>query len=345
MASTGSSYHACFRFTDVTMAHGSPMRDHAPAFPAPRVAYGTLPRALPSHVLAAFGFGSAAVAHDDPRWLRVALEPIGAATGELWTVDAVVTSGQHGDVRWSRGGGWLYACVEADEAACGGIEAAARHAYAALSAFVADAPERHVQRIWNYLGAINEGAGDDERYKQFCTGRIDGMGDIFSNGYPAASAIGHHAPGGPLQVYLLATDRPGTRVENPRQVSAWQYPRQYGRTPPSFARGTRLPADDVLAISGTAAVVGHASAHVGDVEGQLAETRRNLDALLASGAMPAGFDAQAPLKAYVRNTQDAEAVQRFAAEHWPDAPLVLLHGDICREELLVEIDGWRYRTA
>lgn len=312
---------------------------------SPHVSYRSQPSvALTASTLAAFGFGSSTPAHDDPRWLQVALEPLGNAPVEIWEVEGEVHAGRDGDLRWSRGGGWLFAAVECRENDHGGTEGAARHAYELLSGFVATADERHVQRIWNYLGAINAGTGDDERYKHFCTGRIGGMGEIFSQGFPAATAIGHHADPALLQVYLLATDRPGTRVENPRQVSAWRYPRQYGRTPPSFARATLLPAGDVLAISGTAAVVGHASAHAGDIQAQLGETLRNLDTLLATGGLPGGFDRSAPLKVYVRRPDDEAAVRAFAAKHLPDAPLLLVHGDICRAELLVEIDGWRYRT-
>jgi chorismate lyase/3-hydroxybenzoate synthase len=321
-----------------------PAPEAMPARPAPRVRYSHENGALSPSTLAAFGFGAAADSPADPRRLRVALEPFGSAPLELWEVDGEVTGGRDGELRWSRGGGWLFAAVECREDEHGGTEAAARHAYGLLSRFVAGATEQHVQRIWNYLGAINAGSGDDERYKHFCTGRIGGMGEIFAQGFPAATAIGHHADPALLQVYLLATDRPGTRVENPRQVSAWRYPRQYGRTPPSFARATLLPAGDALAISGTAAVVGHASAHAGDIGAQLAETLRNLEALLAAGGLPAGFGRTAPLKAYVRHPEHAAAVEAFAARHFPDAPLLLLHGDICREELLVEIDGWRYRA-
>ncbi|WP_218625501.1 pteridine-dependent deoxygenase [Luteibacter sp. dw_328] len=328
------------------MPPGSEMRERSPltAPPAPTVTYRTLPGALSRGTLAAFGFGRQAADHDDPRWLRVALEPLGSGLEEVWEVDAEVTCGRDGDLRWSRGGGWLFVAVECRESDHGGTEAAADHAYGLLSRFVAACDERHVQRIWNYLDAINEGSGDDERYKRFCTGRIRGMGDVFAQGFPAATAIGHHGDPGLLQVYLLATDRPGTRVENPRQVSAWRYPRQYGRTPPSFARATLLPADDVLAISGTAAVVGHASAHAGDMAAQLGETLRNLDMLLVTSGLPAGFDRLAPLKVYVRHPQDEPVVRAFAARHLPDAPLLLVHGDICRSELLVEIDGWRYRA-
>src|SRR6187402_2136105 len=276
----------------IAMPPGSEMRERSPltAPPAPTVTYRTRSGALSRGTLAAFGFGRQAADHDDPRWLRVALEPLGAGLEEVWEVDAEVTCGRDGDLRWSRGGGWLFAAA---------------------------GDERHVQRIWNYLDAINEGSGDDERYKHFCTGRIRGMGEVFAQGFPAATAIGHHADPGLLQVYLLATDRPGTRVENPRQVSAWRYPRQYGRTPPSFARATLLPADDVLAISGTAAVVGHASAHAGDVAAQLGETLRNLDILLETGGMPAGFDRLAPLKVYVRHPRDEPVVRAFAARLLP----------------------------
>ena len=332
--------------TDHTMPPGSEMRERSPltAHPAPMVTYRATPDAPSPHTLAAFGFGRDAPLHDDPRWLRVALEPIGQGLTEVWEVAADVAHGRDGDLRWSRGGGWLFAAVECREEAHGGTEGAAAHAYGLLSRFVSSGDAQHVQRIWNYLGAINDGSGDDERYKHFCTGRIRGMGDVFAQGFPAATAIGHHADSGLLQVYLLATDRSGTPVENPRQVSAWRYPRQYGRTPPSFARATLFPADDVLAISGTAAVVGHASAHAGDIDAQLGETLRNLDTLLETGGLPAGFDRHAPLKAYVRHEADADRVRAFAATHLPDAPLLVVHGDICRAELLVEIDGWRYRA-
>ena len=294
-------------------------------------------------ILAAFGFGAGAAQHDDPRWLRVALEPLDApAPLELWQVDADVHCGRDGALRWSAGGGWLYAAIELEEGAHGGPRAAAQLAYEQLHRFVAEHRAHHVLRVWNYLGRINHGEGDDEHYKQFCDGRAAGMGSFFADGFPAASAIGHHADDHQLQVYLLACDQPGRRVENLRQVSAWRYTRQYGRTPPSFARAMRLPAHDALAISGTAAVVGHASAHRDDLDAQLEETLTNLEALLASAGIAGGFDTRSPLKAYVRHPVDAARVRAFLRQRLPGVPVLLLHGDICRSELLVEIDGWRY---
>jgi chorismate lyase / 3-hydroxybenzoate synthase len=294
--------------------------------------------------LAIFGFGTGAPAYeDDPRWLRVALESFDApAPVELWQVDAEVSCGRHHAVRWSAGGGWLFAAIEVDERDTGGIEGAARDGYAALRQFLQTRAERCVLRIWNYIANINNGDGDAERYKQFCDGRAAGLGDFFAEGFPAATAIGHHGDKAVLQVYLLASVEAGTPVENPRQVSAWRYPRQYGRTSPGFARAMLMPAQDALAISGTAAVVGHASTHEGDVEAQLNETLTNLEALLTTADMPAGFDTHSPLKAYVRHATDAVRVREILQRRLPGVPVLLMHGDVCRDELLVEIDGWRY---
>jgi len=313
---------------------------------APQVSYRRIdPQAALQEpgTLAVFGFGAGATPNDDPRWLGVDLESFDApAPLEIWQVEGLVTHGRVGDVQWSSGEGWLFAAVTLDEHAHGGPRDTASVAYAQLCDFVAARRERHVQRIWNYLGNINLGEGDGERYKRFCEGRAEGMGPFFADGFPAATAIGHHAANPRLQVYLLACDEPGQRVENPRQVSAWRYPRQYGRTPPSFARAMTLPGGDALAISGTAAVVGHASAHEDDLLAQLDETLVNLEALLASAGMPIGFDTQSPLKAYVRHPVDAPLVRDFLQRRLPGVPVLLLHGDICRSELLVEIDGWRY---
>ena len=293
--------------------------------------------------LAVFGFGEGVAPSKDPRYLQVPLEGLDRLTPlELWQVDGPVSCGGDGALRWSTGGGWLFAAIELDEREHGGAAATAQLGYERLHQLVAAHAERHVLRVWNYLGAINHGDGDAEHYKHFCDGRAAGMGNFFADGFPAATAIGHRGDAQRLQIYLLACDQPGQRVENPRQVSAWCYPRQYGRTPPSFARAMSLPAGDALAISGTAAVVGHSSAHQNDLEAQLGETMINLDALLANAGMASGFDSHSPLKAYVRHPADAQRVREFLGAKLPGVPVLMLHGDICRSELLFEIDGWRY---
>jgi chorismate lyase/3-hydroxybenzoate synthase len=295
-------------------------------------------------VLAVFDFGGDAPLAVDPRHVRIPLAGLGATVPhECWSVAAAVDSGHDGALRWSAGGGWRLTVVEVAEPAQGGIEAASEAIYRSLLAHIGSAPEHHLHRIWNYLDAINEGAADQERYRLFCNGRARALLAHGVNDYPAATAIGHRGPHGLLQVYALSAIRPGHALENPRQVSAWQYPRRYGPTAPSFARAMRLP-DGSLAISGTAAVVGHASHHHDDVAAQADEVFANLRSLLDGARLPP-FDARSPLKVYVRHAEDAGVVHAALARHLdPAVPRILLHGDICRSELLVEIDGWRFAS-
>ncbi|MEO6967648.1 MAG: pteridine-dependent deoxygenase [Rhodanobacteraceae bacterium] len=290
--------------------------------------------------LALIDFGAdAAPGKPDPRCLRVPLNAVTRAPHEHWRVDAPIDSGLNGALRWTAGGGWMFVALDVDEAIHGGIEAAAEHAYRTLCGFVGTRAERHFLRLWNYLHAINEGDGDAERYRRFCIGRAHVLTEHCIDRYPAASAIGHRGPPGLLQVFALCAATPGAALENPRQVSAWRYPRDYGPTPPSFARAMRLP-NDSLAISGTAAIVGHASRHERDLAAQIDETFANLDALLDAAMLPA-FDVHSPLKVYLRRAEDAPVVEAALARYLdPAVPRLLLAGDICRRELLVEIDGW-----
>jgi chorismate lyase/3-hydroxybenzoate synthase len=296
-------------------------------------------------VLAVLGFGAGAdLPEGDPRVLRVGLEPLAAAPFEVWRGSGPVRSGREGDLRWSSDGDHLFFALEIDEAAAGGITAAAERAYRAMSAFITTSATPHLLRLWNYLDAINLGDGDDERYRLFCDGRVRGLDALTGTPYPAATAIGRQDGVRVLQVYGLAGRQPGKPVENPRQVSAWRYPRRYGPTAPTFARGM-LDARGQLLISGTAAVVGHASQHSDDLDAQIEETLANLDSLTGEAGM-ARFGAHSLLKAYVREPADADVVAATLAARIPAlGGLLLLAGDVCRRELLVEVDGVQRRAG
>ena len=321
----------------------TPLTQSAP--PAPLLSFGYEHADLAAllgadDVLAVIGFGGSGPPSPDPRVLRVGLEPLAQPVLEVWRGQMPVRSGRDGELRWSSDGEHLYFAIELDEAACGGIDAAAEQAYACIGTFLAVSEAPHVLRLWNYLDAINVGDGDDERYRRFCDGRARGMEAHVPTRYPAATAIGRHDGVRTLQIYGLAARHPGSPVENPRQVSAWRYPRQYGPTAPTFARGMRSGVDQLL-ISGTAAVVGHASRHAGDLDAQLDETLANLDSLLQqAGSSVGAIGARSLLKAYVRHEADAAHVADVLHARLPRlGGLLLLGGDICRGELLVEVDG------
>ncbi|MFP7723403.1 pteridine-dependent deoxygenase [Lysobacter sp. A3-1-A15] len=328
----------------------------APDLPRLRVDYSQVP--LPAlldddRVLAVFGFGSAAPENGDPRYLRVALEPGGPAPLEVWRGHAPVRCGRDGAVAWSDDGALLFAAMEVDEQALAedtrddDIERAAKTAYAGLSAFADARGYPHLLRMWNYLDGITAGEGDAERYRRFCVGRARGLGAFDPGALPAATAIGRVDGVRRLQVFLLAARVAGVPLENPRQVSAYRYPRQYGPQPPSFARAMLPPAGSAmpLLLSGTAAVVGHESRHADCVAAQLDETLANFDSLLVAARaraphLPAHFGADTWLKVYVRDASEMARVRTLLdARLDPAVKRVVLHAAICRRELRIEIDG------
>lgn len=297
-------------------------------------------------VLAVLGFGNDAPRNGDPRYLRVPLQPYGAAPFEVWRTRSPVSHGREDDIAWASDGQLSFGVIEIDEREIG-IDAAAERAYSQLIAFVGRSATPRLLRIWNYLDAITLGDGDAERYRQFCVGRARGMGDFDASTLPAATAIGRCDDERVIQVYWLSAREAGIPVENPRQVSAYHYPRQYGRQAPSFARAMLPPPGGSmpLLLSGTASVVGHATQHAGELLAQVEETLANFDALLGAArqrapSLPAQFGPGTRLKVYVRDESDLPAVVEALDQRFGDrVPRIVLHAAICRRELSMEIDG------
>ena len=323
---------------------------HTPPLPAAalRVEYRQQPLdalLADPRLLAVFGFGmQAAPAHADPRYLHVALPVTGDAVFECWQVDGEVRHGRSGEIAWSEDGQLQFCALNVPDN--GDIETAARHAYTQLHAWLARSDYPHPLRIWNYLDAITDGPGDEERYRRFCVGRAQGIGrELAPTDLPAATAIGHPQPTGRFQLYWLAARTAGTPLENPRQVQAWRYPRQYGPQAPGFARALLPPSAGMpLLVSGTAAVVGHASQHGDSLQQQFEEILANLRSLVdAARAMrpelPMREGPATRLKVYVRDADALPEVEALMRDRLPGVPHLLLHGHVCRQELAVEIDG------
>ncbi|GAP37302.1 hypothetical protein [Piscinibacter sakaiensis] len=269
-------------------------------------------------------------------------------------------SGRHGPVAWCHDGHWLFGRLELDEddaAAAPGetaLEAATRHGYAALFEVLAATGFPHLQRLWNYVPRINAVEQGMERYRQFNAGRQRAFlaaGHAAFAGAPAACALG--VPAGPLRVAFLAGRVPAAPVENPRQVSAYHYPREFGPRAPTFSRaalGHAGPGRLALWVSGTASIVGHQSLHPGDVVAQAREAVANLRAVVGAAARrctAALAVEQLQAVVYLRRPADRPAVQAALAELLgPAAPLLReaawLQADICRAELLVEIEGHQF---
>lgn len=283
--------------------------------------------------------------------INVPLPAIGAgASSERWWYPGGVEHDDSGFVRKSLSQDFLVLTVEVPHEDCRDVRSATREAYAQLLQSLAERPGFGFVRMWNYLGAINDGDADDERYRQFSIGRAEAFqaSGIDDAGSPVGTGIGTPEGTG-LIVTGLASRGRFVAVENPLQVSAFNYPRQYGPRSPKFSRSGILPTCDgaLFLISGTAAVVGHESAHPFETAEQLEATLQNLDSLVEAaskhgdGALRWGLDGESCLRVYLRRPEDLEIVRDVltGARGIPESRLVFLQGDICRRELMIEIEA------
>ena len=277
-----------------------------------------------------------------PHTVPVPLQILRGSPNEHWTAAEHCEPVEHGPVSGHADGHWLFGQLVVNDLLGEQLEQRVAAAYAELYQAIDALGYPHMLRVWNYMSCINQGAGDSEVYKRFCVGRAQGIAQrVRGSGYPAATAIGGADDANALYISFVAGKQAGEALENPRQVSAYHYPRQYGPRSPSFARGYVVTSGGqrVLLASGTASVAGHETKWPGDVAAQIGESVINLRELVA--AADGDFANTRPiLRVYLRDAGDLEATERALQPLLPSgASYVLLRGDICRSDLLVEIDG------
>jgi enamine deaminase RidA (YjgF/YER057c/UK114 family) len=221
-------------------------------------------------------------------------------------------------------------------------------AYAQVFEVLNKTQHPHLIRIWNYLADINLHSGGDERYRHFNSARQTAFrksGRATMGTVPAACALGSPS-GSPLSIYFLAARQAPTMIENPRQTSAYHYPPKFGRHSPIFSRACVWggPGRGRLFVSGTASIVGHETLHRGDVVAQTRETMINIGALVEEANNLCGSSSYSlealKLKVYVRRPADLTAIEStLATIVRPTHAVLYLQADVCREDLLVEIEA------
>lgn len=297
--------------------------------------------------LGALGWGACA-----PAEIAVDLPLLAPAGGRIdaWPARAALRRGRLGNVQWCEDGQRLFGRLDVDEAGLG-LEEATWRAYRALFAALHEAGHPALLRVWNFVPRINDDEAGLERYRQFNIGRQRAFleaGHAAFEGAPAACALGSRS--GPLSIRFLAGRRPALALENPRQVPAWRYSTQFGPRSPTFSRAV-LAADGTgqvdLLVSGTASIVGEDSCHAGDVRAQLAETLANLRAVVdaARARSTARFALeQLDCTVYLRDPAQLEPVRAdlaaaLGAQSRAATAAVYVQADICRRELLLEIEA------
>ena len=100
-------------------------------------------------------------------------------------------------------------------------------------------------------------------------------------------------------------------------------------------------------ISGTASIVASESCHVNDAEAQTEQTIDNMERLIAlenfsrhgAEGLGATLNDLAKIRVYLKRATDLEKCRAICERRFGQVPALYLVADICRPELLVEIEG------
>ena len=210
-------------------------------------------------------------------------------------------------------------------------------------------------RMWNHIPGILDPVGEgmnryhllnQARHRAYC--RWYGSPDVFNEHVVTATCTGHE--GNDFIYHCLAGRSGGIGIENPRQAASYRYSQRYGPKPPCFARATLLPLDDSggqrILVGGTASVRGENSMFSGDLRGQLNETLNNLVSILGASYCDSPTTATPSLswyshiRVYYKNEGDRSQIEFTVSQSFrPDATVEWVRAPICRDELLVEIEG------
>jgi enamine deaminase RidA (YjgF/YER057c/UK114 family) len=202
---------------------------------------------------------------------------------------------------------------------------------------------KDVARTWFYLSDILDwypefNEARNRKYAEF--GIMPGPGDSRLL-LPASTGIGADAPSGAAaSMDLLAVVENGDRtvpvrkLTNRGQLDAFRYGA-------AFSRGAVIEEKNVklIEVSGTAAIDEHGvSLYPGDIHAQVICTLDKIETLLRQeGASLADICAAT---VFVKRPEYAEVFRQVAADRGlADLPAVCVVADVCREELLFEIDA------
>ncbi|OVE73904.1 hypothetical protein BVX94_02415 [bacterium B17] len=193
----------------------------------------------------------------------------------------------------------------------------------------------NVLRTWLYIDDILDWYDElnDVRTKFF------DERDVFNKMVPASTGIGVSNPHGAALVTDVLAIQPKTdnvkifAVPSPLQCPAIDYKSSFSR-----AVELQLPDHRQLFISGTASIEpGGATVHIDDTAKQIELTMEVVKAILESRDM--SWENTTRAIAYFKDTKDLPLLYDYCkANNLPDMPIAIAHSDICRHDLLFEIE-------
>jgi enamine deaminase RidA (YjgF/YER057c/UK114 family) len=199
---------------------------------------------------------------------------------------------------------------------------------------------KDVVRTWFYLSdilgwyaAFNKVR--NEKYGEF--GIMPGPGDRELL-LPASTGIQGETPSDAAcamdLIAVLNSENYTRKLSNPSQLDAFRYGSAFAR-----ASVVRNGSTDLIEVSGTAAIDEHGvSLYPGDIRAQIDCTFNKVQSLLAQEG--AGLKDICAATVFVKKQEFAEIFHEMAADRGlSDFPAVCIVADVCREELLFEIDA------
>jgi enamine deaminase RidA (YjgF/YER057c/UK114 family) len=208
-------------------------------------------------------------------------------------------------------------------------------------------PVNSIIRQWNYIADITGYSGQMQKYHQFNRARSNFYDAAsWDNGYPAATGIGMTAGGVILRIEAMEVFSPSIiniAINNTLQVAAHRYSPDVlagnDKTlyAPRFERARLLGSDgqEIIYYSGTAAIRGEKSMAENDAAEQTRITLENILNLNPGQTDPV-FEI---LVIYLKYEEDFGVVKRVLEQTVDAVSTVYVVADLCREELLVEVEG------
>lgn len=218
-----------------------------------------------------------------------------------------------------------------------------------------------VVRQWNYIGEILSIDNQYQNYQIFNELRSEFYTAYRTiKSFPAATGIGMRL-GGVIMDFNAV--RLGERaavfpVTNPHQINAYEYGQNVLRglpekgkkqkNPPQFERALLLFRNGygTLFISGTASIRGQETIGEGDIKTQTLITIDNIKQLADVNRVSRLINDRRIykidylfLRTYIRNKSDFGIVKEICNKHFPGVPAIYIQADICRDDLLVEIEA------
>ncbi|MCF8378041.1 MAG: hypothetical protein K9H49_00600 [Bacteroidales bacterium] len=223
----------------------------------------------------------------------------------------------------------------------------------------------NIVRQWNYieniLNEIKQNNSIKQHYQIFNDIRSKYYGKVdFINGYPAATGIGTLAGGVTVSFYAHHEndDIQEFQIDNPLQQPAFKYPSEVlvgessvefcEKTTPKFVRAKHIRSGDteMTFVSGTASIRHEKTVALNDMQEQTKVTIENIQRLISqenleqSGIPGAKIEKISYYRAYVKNAANLNEIIQKCEELLPGIPYLFLISDICRSDLLIEIEAF-----